>query len=176
MYLFFCVKFLNYLFSFIYYFIIYLNKIIFNIFLILIRSSKVSRGDCDDGDDDAIEAEGRPEDLHDEHLHKEGVSLGVAEGRTRPGDADGDAAEEVAEARGEAGAEEAEAGSVVGGVVAELGVLDGLCLHLEDDGDDDTVDGYGLAEENADQMLGTVGSLDGGAEDTCPSDINTPIK
>lgn len=126
---------------------------LFLLLLFLIESSKLRRGDGDDGDDDAIEAERRAEDLHDKHLNEEGVSLCVAKRSARARDADSDAAEEVAEAASEARAEDGVAGSVVSVVVALGGVLDRAGLHLKDDRDDDTVDGHGLAEEDADKVL-----------------------
>lgn len=55
------------------------------------------------GHDDAEEADGAAEDLHDEDLHEEAAVLGVRQRRAAAHDADADAAEEVGEADGQTG-------------------------------------------------------------------------
>ena len=59
----------------------------------------------EDRDDDAEEADSAGEDLDDEDLDEERRVLCVSERRSRPDDADGDAAEQVRKADGQTGAE-----------------------------------------------------------------------
>ena len=90
------------------------------------------------------------------HLYKQRGVGGVGEGTAATHLAHADAAHEVHEAGGQPGGKHGVAREVVDGHhLGAHGVgVEGLDLTREHDGDDETVDGDSLAEDDRDQVLG----------------------
>ena len=130
-------------------------------------------GDRDDGDDDTVKTERRAKDFDDQHLEEQLALLCIADCSATSRNADRNAAANVANACGETGAKHAEASVVHRRRVREL--LRSLDVELQNDGHDDSVDSNGLAEQNADQMLRAIRSLDARSNKTCARHINTPM-
>mmetsp|Transcript_137259 Transcript_137259/g.347732 ORF Transcript_137259/g.347732 Transcript_137259/m.347732 type:complete len:276 (-) Transcript_137259:17-844(-) len=134
----------------------------------------------DDADNDSEEAERAAKNLNDEHLDEHFGPLCISESTAAARDADADATEEVREADGEANAEHAPTchhglrlpALKIRSDLEDQGALD---LIRHDDRHDDAVDGNSLAEDDADQILGTdAGGLDTTANDAGAREEDAP--
>ena len=132
---------------------------------------EIGVGGDDDADDDSKETQGRTENLNDQDLDKQLWTHGISERTTAAHDTDAHTAEEVAEADRETSSKE----GVSSVKVLGNGVDDWLELGGEDDGDNGSVDGDGLTEDDTDQVLGlNSGLLDGSSEQAGSSDPDAP--
>ena len=110
-----------------------------------------------DGNDETEETDGRRENFNNQDLHEQRGIGGISESGTGAHDTDRETAEEIAKADGEAGAKHD---------IASKKVFR-LCCLADDrwivrfdvvehhNGDDDAVDGDGLAEDDRHQVLST---------------------
>lgn len=129
-------------------------------------------GRHDDADDDAEQSEGRAEDFNDEDLHEQRGVLSIGQGARTARDTDAYTAKEIGQTDSHATPEEGKRGMEIGVLGSRAKVLK---LALEDDGNNDTVDGHGLAENDTDQILRSdPGSLDGSTQQAGASDEDTP--
>ena len=113
----------------------------------------------DNGHNHTVKTEGASKNFDDKHLHEGALLLGVDDGSTGSDDADAEAAHQVREAHHEAGGEDHEAlplsiveqflGSKrsIGGEL--LIPLPRLGFSLHEDSNNNSVNGNGLAEDDA---------------------------
>ena len=121
-----------------------------------------------DGHDHSVETESCCENFDDEHFHESSFGLGVHDGSRRADDSCGQPASQVAESRHEASGEKLVAlplGLMEHGISDDVDieawlldfhvVLPALGFGLQENGDDHTVDGNGLTENDRNQIDGS---------------------
>jgi hypothetical protein len=109
----------------------------------------------DDANDEAVESEGRAEDLNDEHANESAWSLCVGQCSSRADHADTHSASKVGHTDDETSTDHGVARelSLLVSLAVSVDVCSGGQLTRENNGKDDAIDGDSLAENDADQIL-----------------------